>query len=339
MTDVDHTQRRARLRSVKLLALVRDHLGHDPVDAVPGVFPPGAAAVADGTAWVLLEEEPARGLGPALAWALRQGADRLHLIADRSTGTLSRRAEHVTFPVTVWHLDDRTLLSGLAEPVVAARVPTSEHLALVPTIEAGGAVANVEHGIVTGAVRGLEVCRVVDDPTTGAVRLEVGVGAHDREAFAIIHGDVPTVDALAGVVAAVSAHRSPGAAPHPLQQLAPERLLRWRLQQDPALIGLAALETIEPPVVRPSIKERAACSARGRRKGSAAGSSVLVVCSVGVDLDLVPYAIDARLHEPGVDRSSVGDEVVLVVPERDLVPITAELAALSDQPLSLVAAP
>ena len=50
----------------------------------------------------------------------------------------------------------------------------------------------VEHGVVTGEVRGLEVCRVVDDRTTGdGVRLEVGVGAHDREAFAIIHGDVP----------------------------------------------------------------------------------------------------------------------------------------------------
>ncbi len=59
-------------------------------------------------------------------------------------------------------------------------------------------------------MRGLEVCRVVDDPATGAVRLEVGVGAHDREAFAIMHGDVPTVEALAGVVRAVAEHRRTG---------------------------------------------------------------------------------------------------------------------------------
>ena len=68
----------------------------------------------------------------------------------------------------------------------------------------------VEHGVVTGEVRGLEVCRVVDvDDGGGRVRLEVGVGPHDREAFAIIHGDVPTRAALAGVVAAVAAARRP----------------------------------------------------------------------------------------------------------------------------------
>ena len=63
-----------------------------------------------------------------------------------------------------------------------------------------------------------------------------------------------------------------------------------------------------------------------------------MVCSVGVDLDLVPYAIDARLaalHEEGNEPGAAG-EVWLVTPPRDLVPVTAELAALADQPLSLV---
>ena len=116
-----------------------------------------------------------------------------------------------------------------------------------------GAVPVVEHGVVSGEVRGLEVCRVVDDPQTGAVRLEVGVGAHDREAFAIVHGDVPTVEALAGVVDAVKAHRSPGT-PHPLNRLAPERLLRWRLEQEPSLVGLASVTPTQPPVPRRSVE-------------------------------------------------------------------------------------
>ena len=179
-----------------------------------------------------------------------------------------------------------------------------------------------------GEVRGLEVCRVVDDLHSGAVRLEVGVGAHDREAFTIIHGDVPPADALAGVVAAVAGHRRPDAPQHPLNRLVPERLVRWRLEQDPGLLGLASLAAAQPPVPRPSVKDRAPCSAIGRR---ADGSPVLVVCSAGVDLDLIPYALDAR-HVPGVE---VG-EVLVVAPERDLVPITAEIAALADQPLSLV---
>ena len=160
-------------------------------------------------AWVLVEDEPERGLGPALAWALRNGATSLHVLAERATGLLARRAGGVTFPIEVWHVDERVLLPAVAEPLAAPREPSAAHLDLIETIVAGGAEPVVEHGVVTGEVRGLEVCRVVDDPDTGAVRLEVGVGAHDREAFAILHGDVPTVDALAGVVRAVADRRGP----------------------------------------------------------------------------------------------------------------------------------
>ena len=148
----------------------------------------------------MLEDGPERGLGPALAWALRQEPTALHVLAERETGLLARRAEAFAFPIGVWHVDERTLLPGVAEPIMAPTAPRPEHVALMPTIEIGGAQPVVEHGVVLGEVRGLEVCRVVDDVATGAVRLEVGVGAHDREAFAIMHGDVPTESALRGVV-------------------------------------------------------------------------------------------------------------------------------------------
>ena len=45
------------------------------------------------------------------------------------------------------------------------------------------------------------------DDATGVI-VEVGVGAPDREAFRIIHGDLPTVTALAEVVATVTGHRT-----------------------------------------------------------------------------------------------------------------------------------
>ena len=228
----EDADRRSRLRSLKLLALVRDHLDRT-VDGQPAAFPPGAAVIDDRTGWVLLEDEPARGLGAALAWALRNGAAELNVLAHHGTGVLARRAAHVSMPVAVWHVEDRLLLPAMAEPPMAPVAPSPAHLALIPAIEAGGAVPNIEHGVVTGEVRGLEVCRVVDDAHSGAVRLEVGVGAHDREAFAILHGDIPAVEALAGVVDAVAAHRRPDGAEHPLNRLAPERLLRWRLEQDP----------------------------------------------------------------------------------------------------------
>jgi hypothetical protein len=327
VTDVDRTGRQQRLRSIKLQALVRDHVGRDLGGSI-GAFPPGAALVADGGAWVLLEDEPERGLGPALAWAIRNGAGALHVLADHATGLLARRAPGLRFPIEVWHVDERTLLPAVAEPLAPPPAASPEHLALVDTIVAGGAEPVVEHGVVTGEVRGLEVCRVVDDPFTGAVRLEVGVGAHDREAFTIIHGDVPTPDALAGVVRAVDEHRRPGAKQHPLDRLVPERLIRWQLQQDPHKLGLAVVTPAQPPLPRRNVKDRVPCVATATRGD---GSPVTLVCSTGVDLDLVPYAIDARLM-PGVDRG----EVWLVAAPRDLVPITAEIADQARQPLSLV---
>jgi len=129
VTDLDQSGRRSRLRAVKLQALVRDHLGRD-IAPVVGAFPPGAAIVVDGAAWVLLEDDPARGLGPALAWAVRNGATSLHVLAARDTGALARRSEAFTFPIEVWHVDDRTLLPAVAEPLAAPPDAAPAHLAL-----------------------------------------------------------------------------------------------------------------------------------------------------------------------------------------------------------------
>lgn len=321
-----------RLRGLQLQVAVRDHLGRDVVGA-PAALGVGAGLIDDGRAWVLLDgvdHDPARGLGPALAWALRRGATSLDVIAPRATGILARRAEAYAMPTAVWHLDDRTLLPAVAEPLPAPPDPSPAHLALMPMIEAGGARPVVEHGIVIGEVRGLEVCRVVDDAATGIVRLDVGVGAHDREAFALMHGDLPTIDALRRVVGAVEQHRRPDGRAHPLHRLVPERLVRWQLEQEPARIGLVSLDSSEPPVPRATVKERAPCTAAGRR---ADGTPVVVVCSVGVDLDLLPYVTDARL---AAGRRARAPEALVVLPARDLVPVTTELAGLLRQPVVLV---
>ena len=113
-------------------------------------------------------------------------------------------------PVAVSHLEGRTLIDGGRR--AAARPPTvpTAHRIFAAEIVAGGAEPVVEHGVLGGEVAGLEVCRVVD-VDTGAVRLEVGIGAHDRETFQMLHGDRPTVEALADVVRVV-ARIAPGAA-------------------------------------------------------------------------------------------------------------------------------
>jgi hypothetical protein len=239
---------------------------------------------------------------------------------------LARQAEWFSAPPTVWWARGRELHQVDPEPHVPPPAPSPEAIALGDTIEAAGATVVVEHGAVTGEVLGLEVARVTGGGDT--VALEVGIGRHDREAFAIIHGDVPTVEALRGVVRAVDEHRRPDAPQHPLNRLAPERLLRWQLEQTPDRLGLVSLVPAQPPAPRTNVKDRVPCAALGTRGD---GSPVLIVCSTGVDLDLVPYALDAR-HVPSVE---VG-EVMVVAPERDLVPVTVEIAALAAQPLSLV---
>lgn len=324
-------QRRAALVDIKLRALVREHLGHDIGDVTataPVPFGRGAARVIDETAWVLLSEQPERSLGGALAWAMRHAAaGDLAIIAESATGVLARRAELFDLPITIWHAVERMLIPAVVEPYPEAGPLDPAHDELRSLIEEGRAEPLVEHGVLVGEVRGLEVCRVVTDAATGEVRLEVGVGAHDREAFLMIHGGRPTVEALADVVASVELHRREGAPYHPLNKLGAERFLRWMALQDPQRVGAASLAAAAPPVLRTNVKDPVPAVAVGT---TIDGGPLVVVTSTGIDLDLVPFALDAReMHSPDADLH-------LVVPERDASPVTRALAAAARRPPTLV---
>jgi hypothetical protein len=210
-------------------------------------------------------------------------------------------------------------------------------------IEGAGATAVVEHGVVVGEVRGLEVCRVVDHPTVGhfaelgdfeipapadespeGVLLEVGVGANDREAFRMLHGDIPTIEALAAVVDSVLDHRSTAVGQHPLNRLGQERFLRWQLEQDPAAVGMVEVTAVDPPQPRPNLKDPIPCVARGEAPD---GSSATIVCSVGVDLDLIGFVADVQeLLDP---------PVIVALRPRDAVAITHELLGLLSTPVDV----
>ncbi len=277
---------REQLLAVKLAALIRER--DSAATLQPGEFGGGAALMAGTSAWVLLDERPERGLGPAMAWALRHQATDV-ILTEHAAGTLARRAIGWTPLVHVWQVADRTLLPAEAEPLaVSPPLPTS-HAELEALIREAGAEPIVEHGVLRGEVDGLEVCRVVDDPHSNAVRLEVGVGAHDREAFQLLHGDRPTEEALADVVRAVREHRRPGATRHPLNLLAQERALRAQLVADPTLISATHVRAVAPPIARVNVKDAVPCVAQA----TIASHQVTVVCSTGVDLDVVPFAVDA----------------------------------------------
>lgn len=343
MSDTTDGDRRSRLLGIKLRALVGDHLGH-PVEVAPQAFPSGAALTLDGSAWVLVDGPAARSLGAALAWAVRHDATSLHLVAEQDTGLLARRAQRLSLPVSVWFPEGRALLAVVAEPLAEPPSPSPEHLVLVSVIEAAGATLNVEHGVVVGEVRGLEVCRVVDQPTVGhfaelgdidiaprpdamtadGVLLEVGVGANDREAFRMLHGDIPTIDALAAVVDSVLAHRSLDAPQHPLNRLGQERFLRWQLEQDPSMVGMSAVSPAEPPQPRPNLKDPIPCVARAVASD---GQESMLVCSVGVDVDLVGFVADVQ------EMSDAS--VIVVLRSRDAVAITSDVMGLLAAPVDV----
>jgi hypothetical protein len=339
-TDDD---RRSRLLGIKLRALIGDHLGRT-IEAEGERFPGGAAICVDGAAWVLVDGAAARSLGAALAWSFRHEATSLHLVVEHDSGTLARRAQRLAFPVTVWFPQDRVLLPVVAEPLAAPPAPSPEHLALSDVIEDAGATALVEHAVVVGEVRGLEVCRVVDQPTVGhfaelgdfdipapvgpqsadGVLLEVGVGANDREAFRMLHGDIPTVEALAAVVDSVLAHRSPDSPQHPLNRLGQERYLRWRLEQDPALIDMVEVTAAEPPQPRPNLKDPIPCVATAVGRD---GTASTIVCSVGVDLDLVGFVADVQEMREA--------PVIVVLRTRDALPITHDVLGMLSVPVDI----
>ncbi|MCU1360416.1 MAG: hypothetical protein JWN99_1705 [Ilumatobacteraceae bacterium] len=324
MSSVLDPARRAALTAAQLTALLGDH-GVAPASA-PTALGTGSGVIDEqGTAWVLAGDQPQRSLGAALAFAVRGGASSVHLIATSATGLLARRAAGLTMPVRVSHLEGRTLLDAVAEPLPSAADVPAGHLPFSAEIVAGGAVPVAEHGVLAGEVAGLEVCRVVDDHDTDAVRLEVGVGAHDRETFQLLHGDRPTVEALSDVVRFVARHRT-GAAPHPLQQLGASRFLRHRLVGQPGLIGLSQLQLVAPPLPRANLKDEVPCVAYSP------ADDTLVVCVHGVDLDAVPYACDALLAHPAAS-------CIIAAPQRDVIDIQHRLAELVRIPTRFVGVP
>jgi hypothetical protein len=336
-------ERRAALNGAKLAALVTDRWGtRERVRGALGssatlVEPAAAGGGPGATGWVLANGRADRALGPALVWADRHGVADLHLVADPghdAAGALARQAALFTAPPAVWAIDGRSLVAAGPSPV-ATRPPVAAPHELVDLLAGTGLEIVVEGGMVRGEVNGLEVARIVYGETSagvplGAPQLEVGVGKADRELTAMVHGELAPVDQLRRVVEIVRQHRRPGSSRHPLNQLVPDRWLRAVLCRRPALVGLAALRPAEGARPRLNLTERDVAIAGGE---SLEGAPVVVACSVGIALDLVPTAADARAT---IDPSA---RLVLAVPERDDHPGTRRLAARLHMPAEVAPVP
>jgi hypothetical protein len=322
----DDSNRRSQLLSLKLRALMREHLrlGTDP-QGTSEPFALGASFVTDDAVWMLIDGDASRSLGAVLAWSSRFELP-VHLIVETHSGLLARRAQFFTTDLTVWHADEKNLLPAVPEPVTASPAAKQSHLSFIDLITSVGADAVVEHGIVVGEVRGLEMCRVVDDVATGEARLEVGMGVNDREAFAMVHGELPTEQAMRNVIEAVAIHREFGANAHPFNQFGAERFHRWRALQDPSLVGFASLTPTNPPLPRTNLKDAVPCAGVGVTTD---GESAVAVFVHGVDLDVVPFAIDVAYAE---NLKSV----VVAARDRDITPSIRRMAQNCTVPVKFV---
>ena len=319
----------------KLRALAGSRWGSDPVaGAVAGTLPGGATLYEGGTgrAWVLIDDGSA-GLGPALVWAGRREVRALDVLVDDGlarplgappSGVVARRAAEWSDPPAIWRIEGRTLHPALPAPVPPAPAPPAEVLAYAEVLRAGGAEPVIDHGVLLGEVLGLEVARVVAGE--GGWRLEIGVGRLDRSARAEMRPDEPDATALEEVVRVVRAWRRAGVARHPANTLARERWLRATVVSHPDWVGARELTSIEPPLPAAGLRQGGPAPAAGL---SADGLPMIVVCSTGVDVDVVPTAADTRRlhHGPGADTA-----LLIVVPEGDDYPVTRSLAAALRHP-------
>jgi hypothetical protein len=323
--------RRAALVHAKLNALARDGLAIDPGQADVVGFPAGAALVSAGRAVVYVADDMIMPLGAAVVWAAGRDVAQLDLILDDAgtAGVAARQAAALRHPVAVWLTRAGTLTPAEPAAVAGAGAEAPLDPAVVAAIERAGASVVVEAGVVVGEVAGLEVARVVADGGRPTVR--VGVGVYDQEAHAVLHPGDTSGTGLAEVVTRVAGLRRPGAPGHLINRLARERWLRWRVLQEPGLVGATELVALPGLVAPRGLHHSLPAAAIGTGR---AGRRVLAVFAAGVDPQVIAVAADHLAVHGGAAGPGI-DEVVLVLAPADTHPALARAAAWLAVPATL----
>lgn len=278
---------------------------------------------------MLIDDGDVSRFGSALAWWSRRGPATLDVVVDGSPsapGIVARRAACFTHAATVWAVAGTTLVP--VEPAPPVPDPADDPPeSLVALLDAHGLEVIWEHGVLRGEVLGLEVARTV------GTALEVGVGRFDRSARVEMRPGETLPSALEEAATAVRGLRRPGVPRHPANTLARSRWLRSLLLRSPSAYGFSGLVPVAPPLPWFDLPEAGAAPCVG--VSAETGSVAVVVCSVGVDLDLVPTAADCRLLYADAREA----EVWLVIPEGDDLPVTRSLAEQLNPPARILTVP
>ena len=307
-----NNERLAELAAVKLRALVNEHLQIDSaeVNRLGGgascLVSPDAGNDIESQGWVYFPTSAPGLLGTAIIWAKANECPKINLITDEGGEDLAFAASAFTEPVpTIWKATDRTI--AIVDPAKPVIPPPPDCGELTAELVAAGLEVVADHGVWIGEINGLEVARV--GQREGECSIDIGVGAYDQFASAALKPkDRDIVDAIATVLGMVRPHRMAGAEPHAIGRLVRSRWLRTQLVHEPSTIGLESLNPIPLLFERPGLLETQPAAALGNK---ADGTSVLVTCTVGLDLGIAETAAGlAALHQP--------DEILVVLPPRDM---------------------
>ena len=306
--------RRAGLERSRAEGLLRTCFDLDPAALELSGAPFGVTARRDDRAWIVSMSDDLAALGGALVWIDRHGPSEVDLVVDHHSGVHARRARLLAPECRVWASEGGTIVEADPEPIPAPRARPDDSAHLEAALVDLGLDVVCEDGILRGEVAGLEVARILHGPD-GPV-LEAGVGRFDREAGVLLHAGRSPVEAVADAAAQVRPHRTAGAVSHAVNRLARERWLRDVVLADPVAFDIDLPALVEPVPPRANLLEAVPAALLG----TDAGQTVLLACSVGVDLGLVPAIADlVVVHAP--------DLVRIVVPERDRLPHLERLAA------------
>lgn len=303
-----NNERLAQLAAAKLRALVNEH--HNIESAEVTRLGGGASCLvsiegADSSGWVYFPTYSPGVLGTALIWAKATDCTEINLITDEGGEALAFAASAFTEPTpAIWQSVDRNIVR--VQPVAPTIPPPPDCGELAAELAAAGLDVVADHGVWLGEINGLEIARVGE--RDGECSIDIGVGAYDQFASAALKPkDRDIADALATVLSMVQPHRVAGAEPHAIGRLVRSRWLRAQLVANPETIGLASLNPIPLLIERPGLLETQPAAALGTKSN---GSTVLVACTVGLDLGIAETAAGlAALHQP--------DEILVVVPPRD----------------------
>jgi len=292
-------------------------------------LPDGAGLVLGGAEpWAHFITEFDRGLGAILLLADRSGATKVSIYSDSPLRALTRQAACFDFEIETMTLVGREPVpSESAPPELEVPTPDVAVLALSGT-DVDGVRTVTEHGEAVAEVAGLEIARASVD--NGELRVRVGVGSIDQDLAEMMVPGVASIDRIRAAATLVRQHRRPDAPPHPLQRVAPERWLRHRLVDKPQRWGFADLKPVSLLAPRVGLRLNALAAALGSRPD---GSPALVVCSVGVNPELVPLAADLRqARHPDA-------ELVLATPGPDLHAAIVRQANRLTTPVTLLTTP